>query len=151
MNDRPSLDDQMADAVRNQREHVRASMAVDRRGWTRQQWIDDARRLMHDLDGSVLALVNGHVMALLDEVGDRTPRSVATQPAKRYALVQDDDCHWYVVEADRVDEWYELDDDQINAGQPWMRQVGGAPNQVTFTDPLIFGKPFVQDEPGETE
>jgi hypothetical protein len=59
---------------------------------------------------------------------------------QRYALVQDGDCHWYVIEAEHVEEFYELDDDAINDGQPWLWQVGGAPNQVTFTDPTIFGE-----------
>jgi hypothetical protein len=65
-----NLDDQMAEAVRRQREHVVSSMHVDRRGWTRQQWVDDARKLMGDLDGSVLDLVNGHVGALLGQIDD---------------------------------------------------------------------------------
>lgn len=64
-----------------------------------------------------------------------------TQP-QRYCLVSDDDGHHYVIEAEHHGEWYELDDDQINAGQTWAWQVGGAPSAVTFTDPEIFGKPI---------
>lgn len=64
----PSLDEQMAEALRLQRDHVVASLAVDRRGWTRRQWVDDARRLMGDLHGSVLDLVNGHVVYMLNEI-----------------------------------------------------------------------------------
>jgi hypothetical protein len=67
---------------------------------------------------------------------------MTTTAPKRYALVTDDDGHDYVIEADRRDEWYELDDDQINAGPAWAWPVGGAPSQVTFTDPLIFGEPL---------
>jgi hypothetical protein len=66
--EQPNLDEQMREAVHNQMSHVNASMMVDRRGWTRQQWIDDARRLFGDLDGSVLDLVNGHVSAMLAEI-----------------------------------------------------------------------------------
>ena len=79
-----NLDDQMAEAVRHQREHIAASMAVDRRGWTRQQWIDDAERLIGDLHGSVLDLVNGHVLALLAEIHDLKARvSDAPEEAPR--------------------------------------------------------------------
>lgn len=66
--DNPSLDDQMVDAVRRQREHVATSHCVDRRGWTRQQWADDARRQFGDLDGSVQDLLNGHISAMLAEL-----------------------------------------------------------------------------------
>jgi hypothetical protein len=59
---------QMAAAIIRQLTHVAASHQIDRTGWTRQQWIDDARRLMGDADGSVLDLTNGHVMALLAEL-----------------------------------------------------------------------------------
>lgn len=59
---------------------------------------------------------------------------------KRYCLVTDDDGHDFVIEAAQVDAWYELSDDEINEGLPWAWPVGGAPNQVTFTNPLIFGE-----------
>lgn len=65
---------------------------------------------------------------------------------KRYCLVSDDDGHHYVIEVEHRDEWYELDDDAINDGPAWAWQVGGAPNQVTFTNPVIFGVP-VEDVP----
>lgn len=78
------LDDQMIEAVRRQREHVTASLAVDRRGWTRQQWIEDADRLMNDLDGSVMALANGHVTALLAEV--KSLRVLVDRDARRQVL-----------------------------------------------------------------
>lgn len=50
--------------------HIVTSYTTDRAGWTRQQWLEDADRLMNDIDGSVLSLVNGHVIALLDEVAE---------------------------------------------------------------------------------
>lgn len=62
--------DQLAEAFRGQLAHAADSWKVDRRGWTRAQWIADVRRLFNDLDGSVLDLVNGHVQALLDEIDD---------------------------------------------------------------------------------
>lgn len=67
-----SIDDPMREAIRYQLYHVAAAHRVDRRGWTRQQWIDDARRLFNDLDGSVVSLVNGHVSAMLAELDERS-------------------------------------------------------------------------------
>lgn len=58
---------QMRDALQRQLEQRVESQHVDRTGWTRQQWIDDARALMNHPDGAITSLVNGHVMALLDE------------------------------------------------------------------------------------
>jgi hypothetical protein len=72
-----SLDQQLREATYRQMAHVNKSMRVDRRGWTQQQWIDDARSLFNDPHGSVLSLVNGHVVALLSEIDrlskERTP------------------------------------------------------------------------------
>jgi len=65
------MPDEMAEAVQNQARHILDSHAVNRTGWTRQQWVDDARRLMGDLDGSVLDLVNGHVMHLIGALTDK--------------------------------------------------------------------------------
>lgn len=60
-----SEQDQMTLAVRAMAHHAGESSRVDRTGWTEAQWIEDADRLMGDLDGSIMSLVNGHVMALL--------------------------------------------------------------------------------------
>lgn len=68
-----------------------------------------------------------------------------TDQPQRYCLVSDDDGHDYVIEVEHRDEWYELDDDAINDGPSWAWQVGGAPNQVTFTNPEIFGVPVEGD------
>lgn len=64
----PTLDEQAVQAFRRQRDHAAAAHAVDRSGWTRRQWVDDARRLLADVDGSVMDLVNGHAQALLAEI-----------------------------------------------------------------------------------
>ena len=60
----------------------------------------------------------------------------------RYLLQQDDDGHWYVIPADKRDEfdtW--LSDGYVTQPQPtWAWQVGGHPNNVTFTEPEIFGE-----------
>lgn len=55
----------MADAMKRQAERAKASMAVDRKGWTTDQWCEDADRLMNEEDGAVTSLLNGHVLALL--------------------------------------------------------------------------------------
>ena len=56
---------EMSDAIRRQRNRARAAMMVDRRGWSDENWAQDAYRLMNEPDGAITSLVNGHVMALL--------------------------------------------------------------------------------------
>lgn len=62
--------EQMREAITRQLQQRTRSQHIDRTNWTRQQWIDDARALMEHIDGAITSLVNGHVMALLDEVAD---------------------------------------------------------------------------------
>lgn len=57
--------DQMALAVRAMARHAGESSRVDRSDWTEAQWIADAETLMDHIDGSIMSLVNGHVLALL--------------------------------------------------------------------------------------
>ena len=56
---------QFEDAVARQMKRSRESMLVDRSGWTDEQWMEDAEKLMNELDGAITSLVNGHVMAVL--------------------------------------------------------------------------------------
>lgn len=58
----------MNEAIRDQINHARQSKLIDRSGWTRQQWVEDARAQMHHIDGSVLDLVNGHPLRMLEEI-----------------------------------------------------------------------------------
>lgn len=67
----------------------------------------------------------------------------------RYCLIQDDDSHWYVCPADRVEEaqaafaavaayWGAREYVGEAPDVPdWCQPVGGAPSLVTFTDPVI--------------
>lgn len=103
--------------------------ALGRAGWIRCRYDEDG-----DLTDADKVAGNALITAAI--------QALAAPAGPRYALVEDDDGHHYVVEADHVDEWYELDDDQINDGPAWAWPVGGAPNQVTFTNPLIFGEPL---------
>lgn len=73
MTELPAAWQQMAAARQRQQQRVTDSHRMDRRGWTRQQWINDARRLFHEQDGSVLSLLNGHVSAMLAELDARPP------------------------------------------------------------------------------
>ncbi|HEV2929944.1 MAG TPA: hypothetical protein VGW74_14725 [Propionibacteriaceae bacterium] len=43
---------------------------VDRRAWTRQQWLDDARAIFNSVHGGAVDLLNGHIMALFGELHD---------------------------------------------------------------------------------
>ena len=65
------IGDPMTEAVHRQFQRARESAHVDRTGWTDDQWIDDAERLMNEPDGAITSLVNGHVMALLRRVAER--------------------------------------------------------------------------------
>lgn len=60
------MSDQMAEAMRGQYAAAVRSGYVNRTGWTQEQWIEDADRLMNEPFGAITSLVNGHVMALLD-------------------------------------------------------------------------------------
>jgi hypothetical protein len=93
---------------------------------------------------TVTVQIDGTTFESANDDGDDEDTAADDEPTEqRYALVSDDDDHHFVIHADRMDEWYGLDDDQINDGPEWAWQVGGAPNQVTFTNPLIFGEPLV--------
>jgi hypothetical protein len=86
---------EMREALAAMAQHRAASVHVNRTGWTREQWIEDAQRLMDDIDGSVMSLVNGHVLALLDEVYERrageTARHAIPQPHVRSTTDQGSD------------------------------------------------------------
>lgn len=60
----------------------------------------------------------------------------------RYMLVRDDDGHWYLIaEFDAGAFNYYVDQDGPEPVS--MRRLTGSPSNVTFTDPLEFGKPMV--------
>jgi hypothetical protein len=56
---------------------------------------------------------------------------------QRYMLVQDMDCHWFVIPVELEDEWLEWveSDDAMSDAPKGAIEVGGAPQCVTFTDP----------------
>lgn len=105
----------MGDAVREQFIHATQSARVDRRGWTRRQWVEDARHQMGDLHGSVLDLVNGHPMHMLDEIdalrwaltelaeaagrvgGDWAEASAEVQTEMRERLLKAEGAAWLVL------------------------------------------------------
>ena len=60
----------------------------------------------------------------------------------RWILQNDDDGHWYVIPADKKDEFQEWSCGGYETQpQPeWASQVGGHPNNVTFSAPEIFGE-----------
>ncbi len=62
------VSEELSQALARQRAASERSWDMDRTGWTRSQWVEDARRLMDELDGAVTSLLNGHVLALLDEI-----------------------------------------------------------------------------------
>lgn len=62
--------------------------------------------------------------------------------AARFVLLQDGDCHWYLVPVDRMTEfqsWAELPSEDERAWETpeYAECVGGSPSLVTFADPSI--------------
>lgn len=68
----------------------------------------------------------------------------------QYILKQDDDGHWFVIPADKENEWSEYieavyrywDDIPFDNVPPptepeWVEQVGGAPSRVKFSEYTI--------------
>ena len=50
-----------------------------------------------------------------------------------YVLVQDNDCHWYVIPEDKQEDWEKLFRTADNEYVPdYAEAVGGAPNRVVF-------------------
>jgi hypothetical protein len=66
--DQMALSDQMAEAYRNQMEHIAKSMRINRTGWTLKQWTTDAHKQFNELDGTIMSLNNGHITALFREI-----------------------------------------------------------------------------------
>lgn len=43
-------------------------------------------------------------------------------------LVQDDDCHWYIIPFEKTEEWYkflESDDAELGVEPEWAKRVDG--------------------------
>jgi hypothetical protein len=58
---------------------------------------------------------------------------------EEFILSQDEDCHWYVIPADREEDWSifrDLDpDDEKSWDVPaWAKPVGGSPSLVKFSN-----------------
>jgi len=63
---------------------------------------------------------------------------VLNKQSVRFRLVQDDDGHWYLIQADKE----EVFNTWVAAGPYWdgyegehFEPLGGSPSNVTFTDP----------------
>lgn len=46
--------------------------------WTKEQWAEDAQRIMSHIDGAASALTNGHINGLLYMIRKLTPRTITT-------------------------------------------------------------------------
>lgn len=49
----------------------------------------------------------------------------------KYFLDQDEDCHWYLIPADKRAEWEAFRDDPEYLPE-WAEPLGGGPNRVEF-------------------
>lgn len=66
----PPFEAEMREALQRTLALRDEGMKLDRAEWSTDEWVEDARALMCHLDGSVMCLVNGHVMALLTALDD---------------------------------------------------------------------------------
>jgi hypothetical protein len=60
----------------------------------------------------------------------------------RYFLSQDQSSHWYLVPVEKRDEWeawasIDEDDERAWMAPEYATALGGGPNLVTFSDPII--------------
>jgi len=83
---RESLDDQMTRAIGNMKRLGGEVVLVDRTGWTREQWVAEAEEIMDDIDGSVLALLNGHIMAVFEELHDLRRRNLSAKALRTFDM-----------------------------------------------------------------
>jgi len=54
-----------------------------------------------------------------------------------YILIQDNDCHWYVIPVDKKNEWFkweESDDYELGVIPDWAKEVNGSPTLVKFKE-----------------
>ncbi len=77
-----------------------------------------------------------------------TAANVTSQPARldvrvdrtmnKFRLIQDDDCHWYVIRADQSDEFYEWEQAQADcvewSGHDFNENRVNGPQSVVFDD-----------------
>jgi hypothetical protein len=80
-----------------------------------------------------------------------TEDSIAEEPPRRqreaeFVLTQDDDCHWYVIPADKIEEagsyfaavtkyWEQGNGTGKEPKRPkWLQEVGGSPSLVRFKE-----------------
>ncbi len=61
---------------------------------------------------------------------------------QRYFLNTDNDTHWYIIPADKREEWENWcdlpEDDENSWNVPeWAEALGGGPNQVEFENPTL--------------
>lgn len=60
----------------------------------------------------------------------------------RYLLNNDDDGHWYLIPADRSEEFdgWVYGEDEYAPQPDWAYSLGSHPNSVTFESPEHFGE-----------
>lgn len=109
------FDDEAAAHRRTARLAYDSMMKVNRRDWTDEQWIADARQLMDHIDGSAACLLNGHIHALfraidaaptaqnVAEVTERSDHTVHLVRAGRYPHVIERRAGLVVRQSQRLD------------------------------------------------
>lgn len=60
----------------------------------------------------------------------------------KYILIQDNDCHWYVIPYEREEEWYDWTDSESDDVPDWAYRIGGAYTLIQFENPTYNNKPI---------
>lgn len=60
----------------------------------------------------------------------------------KYRFMQDDDCHWYLIPADKHQEFgdWVYGDEGVVAGTPqpeWAEMLSGSPSEYNFAAPVL--------------
>lgn len=98
---------------------------------------DAAREACRDF----LARYNNHMVnagLLFSDIAEKCRAAITGEPARTaYRLVQDNDCHWYVIPADRVEsfnDWVQCQERSLPMETELEPERVNGPHTVTFTD-----------------
>ena len=100
---------------------------LDRRG---------IKQAIRSCDDNIREKMRVELIALVKSVQQRDFENAMS------VIVQDDDGHWYVIPADRrqeFDSWGESEGEDSWIAPDWAVRVGGSPSLVEFNDYVIKG------------
>lgn len=128
------MEDEAAAHRRTARLAYDSMMKVNRRGWTDEQWIADARALMDHIDGSAACLLNGHIYALFRALDAATQARAQADPS--WFETRYDDEHWFPF----------VEDENCNITGYGHRNRADFAAAVNAYDAVCMGEPIAEDD-----